>query len=484
MISVLIILPLMAAFLAFLWPGRATLIGLLASAAIVGVVITTVVNVFLSGSMNTLLGGWSPPLGIQLSIDGLSALMLAMMALVGGLLSLFAPVYFKHSHDNPAAITLFWPLWLLLWGTLNGLFMAADIFTLYVLMEISLLAAVALVTLSPNQVATMAALRYLLVTTTGSLLYLMGVAILYDAHGVLDMVLLAGEVQSGWALNTALILMTIGLMTKAALFPLHFWLPPAHALSPAPVSAILSALFIKGAFYLLLRLWTTLGNEAATVELSQLIGILAAIAIVWGSVQALRQHHLKMLIAYSTVAQVGFFFLVFPALTNSDHNGSGVNPGLAGSAIQVTSHALAKASLFLAAGIVLLARQSDRLTAMRGMAIGLPLTAASLALAGLALYGPPGSGAGLGKTMLAQTLHDGGQWWWESMLTFAGLLTLAYVLFMLRYTVLPYRGSLTMTPVSIWMQAIPFVLALSALGLGWCEPWLIELLHIESGGTA
>ena len=482
MMSALIVLPLTAAFLVFLWPGRATPVGLLASAATVALTATSVANVFLSGPMHTLLGGWAPPLGIQLAMDGLSALMLSMMALVGGLLSLFAPGYFRHSHDNPAAITLFWPLWLLLWGTLNGLFMAADIFTLYVLMEISLLAAVALVTLSPTQVATMAALRYLLVTTTGSLFYLMGVAILYDAHAVLDMALLAEEVQSGWALTTALVLMTIGLMTKAALFPLHFWLPPAHALSPVPVSAILSALFVKGAFYLLLRLWGVLGAEAATTQVSQIIGILAAAAIVWGSVQALRQRHLKLLIAYSTVAQVGFFFLAFPALANGDHTGSGVGPGAAGSAIQVIAHSLAKASLFLAAGILLIARHSDRLTAMRGMGRRLPLTAATLVLAGLALYGPPGSGAGLGKTMLSEAFQAGDQWWWDSLLSVAGLLTLAYVAFMLRYIVLPYRGTLAMTPVSVWLQAIPFVLALGGLGLGWLEPILIELLQVQAGG--
>ena len=483
MISALIVLPLAAAFLVFLWPRRATPLGLIASAAIVALTATSVADVYASGPMHTLLGGWQPPLGIRLTMDGLSALMLSMMAVVGGLLSLFAPTYFRHSHDNPAAITLFWPLWLLLWGTLNGLFMAADIFTLYVLMEISLLAAVALVTLSPTQVATMAALRYLLVTTTGSLFYLMGVAILYDAHGVLDITLLADQVQSGWALTTALVLMTLGLITKAALFPLHFWLPPAHALSPAPVSAILSALFIKGAFYLLLRLWGAFGAEAATTEVSQAIGLLAAAASVWGSVQALRQRHLKLLIAYSTVAQVGLFFLVFPALASGDHTGTGVDPGVAGSAIQIIAHSLAKASLFLAAGILLIARHSDRLTAMRGMIRSLPLTAVTFVLAGVGLYGPPGSGAGLGKTMLGDIFQAGDQWWWDSLLSVAGLLTLAYVAVMLRYMVLPYRGTLTMTPVSVWLQAIPFVLALSGLGLGWFEPMLIELLQVQSGGA-
>ena len=112
----------------------------------------------------------------------------------------------------------------------------------------------------------------------------------------------------------AVALMTAGLLAKTALFPLHLWLPPAHAGAPAAASAVLSALVVKGSFFLIVRIWFDampgLFNDCA----AQLLGTLGAGAIVFGSVLALRQARLKMLIAYSTVAQIGYLFLMFPLL--------------------------------------------------------------------------------------------------------------------------------------------------------------------------
>lgn len=478
----LIILPFFGAFLAFLFHHRATAISLATGAGTVVLAGVTVAEVYQLGHpMVSALGGWPPPLGIRLRIDGLSALMLAMTAVVGGAVSLFTPGYFSRVRTNPAITAMFWPLWLFVWGTLNGLFMAADIFTLYVLLEIIMLAGAALVILSPAEFAASVALRYLLVTMTGSILYLMGVAILYDFHAVLDITLLAEAIQPGWGPAVALTLMTIGLMTKAALFPFHFWLPPAHALAPAPVSAILSALLIKGAFYLLLRLWMELGAGSLPYAAGQVIGVLAMGAIVWGSIQAMRQDSLKLLIAYSTVAQVGFFFLAFPMLLSAE--GAGASEGWFGSAIQVTAHGLAKAALFLAAGVVLMARGQEQLTAMRGLAWQLPLTAAALALAGLGLFGPWLSGAGLGKGMLAESLHNDNQWWWAQLVTLGSLLTAAYVLVMLRYAFYPPRD-ITSRTVPVFLQIIPLMLALGSLLLGWLEPALLGLLNIHSGGQS
>lgn len=477
MVTGLIILPFFGAFLAFLFHHRATAISLVTSAGTIILAGATVAEVYTHGqSITSALGGWPPPLGIRLRIDGLSSLMLAMTAVVGGAVSLFTPGYFSRVRTRPAITSMFWPLWLFVWGTLNGLFMAADIFTLYVLMEISMLAGAALVILSPTEQAVSVALRYLLVTMTGSLMYLMGVAILYDFYAALDITLLAGTVQPGWGPAVALSLMTIGLMTKAALFPFHFWLPPAHALASAPVSAILSALLIKGAFYLLLRLWMELGTQSLPYETGQIIGVLAMAAMFWGSIQAMRQDNLKMLIAYSTVAQVGFFFLAFPMLLSPGN--ADVSQGWAGSAIQVTAHALAKAALFLAAGVVLIARGGVKLTALRGLAWQLPLTAAALILAGLALFGPWSSGAALGKGMLAESLHGDNQWWWAQLIKIGSLLTAAYVLVMIRYAFYPARN-ITSTAVPVALQMIPLLLALGSLGLGLLEPALRGLLEIQ-----
>ncbi len=215
------------------------------------------------------------------------------------------------------------------------------------------LAAVALTALSGGRDALAGAMRYLLATLSGSLAYLLGVALLYHAFGSVDMATLAARmtpVPAAWA---ALGLMSTGLLLKTALFPLHFWLPPAHASAPSPVSAVLSALVIKASFYILLRLWIMLFGPIAGDGVAALLGGMGAAAILWGSVQALRQTRLKLLVAYSTVAQIGYLFLAFP-----------LAPAAAAwraAAILALSHALAKSAMFLAAGNLLHFGGHDRI---------------------------------------------------------------------------------------------------------------------------
>ncbi len=172
-------------------------------------------------------------------------------------------------------------MWLSLWAALNALFLTDDIFNLYVTLELMGLAAVALVALETHAVA--AATRYLLVGLLGSMFYLLGVGLVYALHGTVDMKMLATTMQAEPAAWMAMALMTAGLLLKTALFPLHFWLPPAHANAPAPVSAVLSALVVKAAFYALLRLWLGPFEPLAPVLAGQLLGILGAAAIIWGS---------------------------------------------------------------------------------------------------------------------------------------------------------------------------------------------------------
>ena len=138
----------------------------------------------------------------------------------------------------------FCPLWMFLWAALNALFLSGDIFNLYITLELLGLSAVALVALSQTAEALSAAMRYLLVSLTGSLSYLMGVALVYAANGTLSLKMLATAGPASPSLSTAFALMAAGLIMKSALFPMHFWLPPAHANAPAPVSAVLSALVV------------------------------------------------------------------------------------------------------------------------------------------------------------------------------------------------------------------------------------------------
>ena len=356
------------------------------------------------------MGGWGAPLGIDLHADGLSLSMLAVTALVGFGVSVHSAGYFQ-GEDS----TRFWPLWLFLLTALNALFLSADIFNLYVTLEMMGLAAVALAAMPGGRDALSGAMRYLLATLLGSLAFLFGVALLYHRFGSVDIALLAMRVDASPAVWTAMGLMGAGLLLKTALFPLHFWLPSAHASAPAPVSALLSALVVKASFYILLRLWLEI-FDAAGGGVEGLFGLLGAAAVLWGSLQALRQARLKLLVAYSTVAQIGYLFLAFPLV-------AAVGVSAWGAAVYLAlSHSLAKAAMFLAAGNLLHFGGHDRIADLDRVVQRLPLTAAAFAMAGMSIMGLPPSGGFIGKWLLLEAALVQGRWDLAAVMILGGLL--------------------------------------------------------------
>ncbi len=267
-----------------------------------------------------LLGGWAPPLGIALRADGLAVVMMLAVAVVICGIGIYARADFATPNGvaEARAPYTFWLLLLAIWGALNLVFVSGDLFTLYVALELLTFAGVPLVCLDGRAETLRAALRYLLFALFGSLLYLLGAVLIYGAYGTLDIAMLGAAVQPSALAWAALALMTVGLLAKTALFPLHIWLPPAHAGAPAAASAVLSALVVKGSWFLVIRLWMDAMPGIATLPSAQLLGALGAAAILVGNVVALRQARLKLLIAYSTVAQIGYLFLMFPIVAGLD----------------------------------------------------------------------------------------------------------------------------------------------------------------------
>lgn len=414
---VLILLPLAAGMIAFLWPRLAISLGLMTAAILILAVagLGWQIHSINDGVYYHAVGGWGAPLGIDLHADGLSLLMLTATALVGMGVSIYSAAYFEREQA-----LRFWPIWLFLLAALNALFLTADIFNLYVTLELLGLAAVSLTALAGSKAALDGAMRYLLATLLASLCYLLGVALLYHSYGTVDITTLAERVEATPTVWAALGLMGAGLILKTALFPLHFWLPPAHSSAPAPVSAVLSALVIKAAFYILLRLWLTIFsplNESAAT----LLGLLGGAAVLWGSLQALRQTRLKLLIAYSTVAQIGYLFLAFPlaaAAALSTWNAV---------AYLALSHALAKAAMFLAAGNLLRFGGHDRIADLDRVVQRLPITAGAFALAGVSIMGLPPSGGFIGKWLLLETALAQGRWDLVVVMLLGGLLAAGYV---------------------------------------------------------
>jgi len=425
------------------------------------------------GPLAYLLGGWTPPLGVALRADGLSAVMMMTTAVVICAVGVFAHVDFRTPPGSVEARApfAFWILLLGIWGALNTVFLGGDLFTLYVALELVTFAAVPLVCLDGRAETLQAALRYLLFALLGSALYLVGTALLYGAYGTLDIVLLSHRVHAEPATLVAAALMTVGLLAKTALFPLHLWLPPAHAGAPAAASAVLSALVVKGSFFIVVRLWFDVMPGLPGFAAAQLLAAFGAAAIVFGSVIALRQERLKLVIAYSTLAQIGYLFLMFPLAFDPGSASLQSGGALTGGMLQAISHATAKAAMFMAAGLIYAGLGQDRIAGLAGVGRALPMSVLAFALGGVALIGVPPSGAYLAKELLLQAAVEAKQWWWTVVIQAGGIFTSSYVLVVLAHALLPAGEPVRLrVAVPLYQEAAALALALCSLLLG-LVPW-------------
>jgi multicomponent Na+:H+ antiporter subunit D len=429
---------------------------------------------------STRLGGWSLPLGIGQQVDGLSTIFLLLSSLTGGVISLYAGAYFPARKETLRAANHFWPLWLLLWGGLHALFLASDVFNAYILLEVVGLSSVALTTLSGRTQALTAALRYLVAAMVGSLVFLLGVVFLYGEYGMLDVPTLGEHIRPTLPTAAAFGLMLFGLLLKTALLPFHFWLPSAHGNATAPVSAILSGLVVKGSFYLVLRVWFEIFPAMVNPASAQILGGMGALAILWGSYQALRQKRLKLLVAHSTVGQIGYLFLLFP-LTMPAQELTGQPPWVlqawTGSICQAFSHTAAKAAMFLAVGNIIYGLGSDRMASLRGNAGRLPLTTFTLALSGVSLMGLPPSGGFVAKWMTLNAIMASGQWWWIPVIVLGGLLTAGYVFLMLSSAFTPATEPTEFRAIPRTMEVAALLLAIMGILVGFGAEELILMLQ-------
>ena len=425
-------------------------------------------------------GSWDPPLGVAFRADGLSVAMILTTALLICGIALFARAQFARPEQaETRASLIFWTLLLAVWGALNAVFISGDLFNLYVALELLTFAAVPLVSLDGRAETLAAALRYLLFALFGSILYLLGAVLLYGAYGTLDIVLLSDRVHAEPVAWAAISLMTAGLLAKAALYPFHLWLPPAHAGAPAPASALLSGLVVKAPFFLVVRLWFDVMPRLSDRDAAQVLGILGAAAILFGSVVALRQARLKLLIAYSTVAQIGYLFLMFPLAIKPEMGRWWSTTAWTGGMLQAISHAFAKAAMFMAAGLIAEALGHDRVAGLSGIGRALPITVFAFGLGGLSLMGLPPSGGFVAKAMLLTAAVAEGQWWWAVVILTGGLLAGGYVFLVLaRSLAEPSEPVTLLSTVSPIRQAVAVAVALCAVLLGFVPLRPLELLQI------
>lgn len=423
------------------------------------------------GPLTVSLAGLAPPLAIRLYLDGIGLLLLGLVATVTTAASL-------HALATPGRVALrpaFWPAWLVLLAGLHTVVLSFDLFNMYVGLELLTLAAVALVASAGTVAALAAAMRYLLLAMLGSLAWLAGVAMIHAGTGSLDLELAGAALAPGGWVSVALALMLAGLLLKAAVFPLHGWLPLAHGAAPGAVSAVLSALVVKAALLLVWRVQLWLGPAGGADAAGPLLAALGGAAILWGSLSAYRQDRLKQVVAFSTVAQLGYLLLVL-AMPSA--------VAWQGTTLHLLAHGLAKAAMFLAAANLVRRAGDPRLAALAGSDAAAPVSVFAFALAGVSLVGLPPSGGFLAKWLLLQGAWQAGAWWLVALLLAGSLLAAAY-LFRTLAALLAHRDGAGQAraglPVPRIAELAALALALAAIVLGFAAAPILDLAALPAG---
>ena len=371
------------------------------------------------------LGGWAPPLGIEFAVDGMNAPILLLVSIIGLLATIFAlPTITKEIPE--AKLSLFMSAYLLCFAGLLGVAVTGDAFNLFVFLEISSISTYVLVALGGNRDrrAFTAAFNYLIMGTIGATFYVIGVGFLYAATGTLNMADMATripEVADSRTIHAGFAFIVVGLGLKAAMFPLHQWLPNAYAYAPNFVTVFLSATATKVAFYALVRLLFSVFSPELDFQqmiFTWVLAPLAAFAAIACSFQAVFQTDIKRMLAYSSVAQVGYMLLGLSLAT-----AAGLSAGL----FHMMNHALMKGALFMAVAGVTLSLGSSQLKDFAGVARKAPWTMTAMAIAALSLVGVPLTAGFLSKVALFQAALINDWWWVVVVLAISSVLAVLYV---------------------------------------------------------
>ncbi len=428
--------------------------------------------VLMDGAMQVRLGGDGRMIGL-LSADGLGSAMLLLSAVVTLAAGVFATLQAREPTGPRAS---YWPLSLTLLAGLHGLFLAGDLLTAYLMLEVVAVAGAAMVAWGGGRQLLAAATRYFYAELVASITFLVGAGLVWTATDTTVIAELPGRIGDDTTALLGLALMTVALLLKVPVVPLHFWLPAAHALAPSAVSPLLSGLVVKSAFVVLLRLWAGGGAEVATPVLAQLLGALGAVAIIWGGLLALRAQRVKQLVAYSTVAQLGLLVVALPMVL------AGAEGAWKGGVFHAIAHALPKAAVLMAVGLLAASLGGDTVDRLEGAAAHRPLAAFAVGIAAISLIGLPPTGGFVAKWYLVVASITTGQWWWAATIVLGSLLTAAYLARLLQRCFAAAGENHDLDAPSVptrrGIDVVALALAASALLLGLYPTWLLGLLEV------
>jgi len=288
------------------------------------------------------LGGWQPPFGINLVMDGLSLLFVSIVSLSLFLIVIYSIGYVGH-HEGK-----YYVLYFLITAAAQGVVLTGDIFNMYVFIEMLTITSGAMIGFKRSHPASEAAIKYLVYNIIAGLFVFLAVLLIYFNLGTLNIAEIAAQfslMDDGVKLFITALYLT-ALLIKMGIFPFLFWLPKSYDTAPSPVTAVLSGVLSKVYLYIFIRIiWTVIGFETlAAYNLDIFILDIALISSFFGHVFALQSNNIKRLLGFSSIGHIGMILAVIMLNTEA---------GFYGGMLHIISHMFMKAGLFVALGYLL-----------------------------------------------------------------------------------------------------------------------------------
>ena len=417
------------------------------------------------------LGGWPAPIGINLAVDGLSFFFALFVLGVGLLIVVYSLGIYQYARR-------YYSLLLLALSGILGIILTRDIFNMYVFFEILAVASYVLITYKRKARAIAASFKYLIITESAWVLFLLAIAILYGLTGTLNMDGIASQINNIYKSNPQVIYLVFSLMMvafgiKCGMFPLHTWIPEAHSQAPTPVSSLLSGLILKVGIYAMLRIFFLFFGASLFLRgAGQLILYLGLVTLIVGAGLALVQDELKKLLAYSSISQIGYILVAV---------GLGTQLGLKGGLFHIFNHALIKSGLFFCAGIIISQTGFWKVSNMKGVWRQMPGVTFSFCVLSLAVIGiPPFNGFVSKMFILDATLMADN--YLAVFFLFTGiLLTAAYYFRVIQTFFSPeefqHRPDFTPQPVGPFEHLSTYIFALLCLLVGIFPGIIVNLIQ-------
>lgn len=473
----LVVVPMMAAPICILLRSgtAAWTVATAVSWAVLAISIYLLNSVLDGGTMVYRIGGWDAPWGIEYRLDAVGAFVVVIVAAIGAVVMPYARA--SVAAEIPAERHyLFYAMVLLCLAGLLGITVTGDAFNLFVFLEISSLSTYVLISLGSDRRALTAAYRYLIMGTLGATFYIIGVGLMYQMTGTLniaDLATILPAVADTRTILAALAFLTVGISLKMALFPLHTWLPNAYTFAPSAVTAFLAATATKVSVYILLRIIFTVFGQVdvfATFPIQPLLMAMAIAAMFLASLSAIWQENIKRMMAYSSVAQIGYMVLGMAIATES---------GLAGSIVHLFNHALMKGGAFMAIGIVVFATGAVTLKDLEGIGRRMPLTMGAFVVSGLGLIGIPLTVGFVSKWQLVGAAMEVDMWPLAALIVLSSLLAIIYVwrIFEVAYLREPAITEHGPREVPLSMLIPTWILALASLYFGANATFTLDVAH-------